>query len=682
MLKLKELRLSGIGRFVDEQIINFESLGNLIQVDGQNENTGGSSGAGKSTIFNALDYLFGINNTPNTILKSRLTDDGINVQGTFDFDGKPLIITRGKKLKIDIDGEIVVGSSKIAEEKLDEILAIPRELFRPMLHKRQKEGGFFLKMTPKDINDFLTNCLGLSDFKAKIEVVENKIKELNEKKLRASGNVESTSAALKATQDAVLALGPGPTKDVSQATILELKEKMEKSTKEWALLSAQHKLESETLELQRPNISSSHFNRDTLEILEKECADLERNINSINFTEKERQNKAKLEFSRLDAQIAKCTNSISKGDLATKKAAEIAEQIKMIRTGSCYTCNQPWHNTGKEEQLLKELSVYKQEIQGSIIAKQELSELSRKAEELIPNMDARDTAAEILPFARKLYDLNAQLLIERQKEKEHQNTETAKNRKEQSRYIDLQARLKEKHFRESEVVKGQLEIDCRAFESAVNRFKAYEDSRNRHENSLSSLRAQERSYSQKHDTFLLELHSIANELVVAEELKRAMKSYLSCSFDDALETISENATRLIRNIPNMANATIQLEGVRTTQDGKIKEEVNAVIHMDGEENVDIRSLCGGERTSTDLAIDLSVIELIESRANKGIDIFVLDEPFVGLDTVCIEMALEVLKNSNLSKKLIIVDHNPEVKQMVESRLVVVRSGATSKIMQS
>ena len=117
MLKLKKLHLSGIGRFVEEQTINFESLGNLVQVDGVNNNTKGSSGAGKSTIFHALDYLFGISDKPNTVLKSRLTDSGISVQGEFDFDGKSLIISRGKKLTIYLDGVVTTSSSKLSEEE-------------------------------------------------------------------------------------------------------------------------------------------------------------------------------------------------------------------------------------------------------------------------------------------------------------------------------------------------------------------------------------------------------------------------------------------------------------------------------------------------------------------------------------------------------------------------------------
>ena len=111
----------------------------------------------------------------------------------------------------------------------------------------------------------------------------------------------------------------------------------------------------------------------------------------------------------------------------------------------------------------------------------------------------------------------------------------------------------------------------------------------------------------------------------------------------------------------------------------MKEEVNAVISMDGEVGIPIKSLSGGERSSVDLAVDLAVIDFVESESAKGIDVFILDEPFTGLDTVSIEMALEVLKNSNSKKKLIVVDHNPEVKEMVSNRLVVVREGTTSSI---
>ena len=73
MIKLLSLTFNNIRCFTTEQTVVFEGRDKLIQVDGKNNNTGGSSAAGKSTVFMALDYLLGINDISVTILQSRLT---------------------------------------------------------------------------------------------------------------------------------------------------------------------------------------------------------------------------------------------------------------------------------------------------------------------------------------------------------------------------------------------------------------------------------------------------------------------------------------------------------------------------------------------------------------------------------------------------------------------------------
>ena len=49
MITLKSLRIKNIGRFVTEQLLTFDGMGNLVQADGENKNTGGSSGSGWET---------------------------------------------------------------------------------------------------------------------------------------------------------------------------------------------------------------------------------------------------------------------------------------------------------------------------------------------------------------------------------------------------------------------------------------------------------------------------------------------------------------------------------------------------------------------------------------------------------------------------------------------------------
>ena len=136
---------------------------------------------------------------------------------------------------------------------------------------------------------------------------------------------------------------------------------------------------------------------------------------------------------------------------------------------------------------------------------------------------------------------------------------------------------------------------------------------------------------------------------------------------------------ILSNIPNMANASIYFETAKETKDGKIKEEVTGIINMDGENEFPINSLSGGERTSIDLAVDLAVIDLIESKVGKGINLFLLDEPFVGLDSVSCLSALELLKSIDSNKKIIIVDHNPEVKESISDKILVKRDGVSSEI---
>ncbi|NJO48076.1 MAG: hypothetical protein HC840_00005, partial [Leptolyngbyaceae cyanobacterium RM2_2_4] len=256
MLKLKGLRLSGVGRFVEPQDVNFEELGNLIQVDGENHNTGGSSGSGKSTIFNALDYLLGLNDLPTTVLQSRLTKDPISVRGEFDYDGKPLLITRNKRgLIIDLDNQVIEGSSKLAEEKLDEILGMPRDLFRKILHKRQKEGGFFLDFTPKKMYEFLTDALNLAAERKKLEKVEAKLKDLEISKNSRQSAILQAQSSLKAMQEAILGLGLAPVRDIHQSVILELKGKYDGSTKKYKEVEESHKAETQGLEATRPQTS-------------------------------------------------------------------------------------------------------------------------------------------------------------------------------------------------------------------------------------------------------------------------------------------------------------------------------------------------------------------------------------------------------------------------------------------
>src|SRR5271168_5262968 len=136
MIKLKSLKFKNVGRFTSEQFIDFTVFPDLIQVDAVNANTGGSSGSGKSTVFYVLLWVMGLDTLPTTILQSRLTNGHIEGIVELDWDGKNVTIKRGRKLSVTVEGQSeITGSSKLAEEELDKIYGIKRNLLKVLLLK-------------------------------------------------------------------------------------------------------------------------------------------------------------------------------------------------------------------------------------------------------------------------------------------------------------------------------------------------------------------------------------------------------------------------------------------------------------------------------------------------------------------------------------------------------------------
>jgi DNA repair exonuclease SbcCD ATPase subunit len=732
MLKLKKLTLGGIATFVDRQTVYFDRLGHLIQFDGENRNTGGSSGAAKSSVFNALDYLLGVNDLPTTVLQSRHTKEKIFVEGEFDWDGKNVIITRAAKLAIDVDGNITTGSSDLTEELLDKILGMPRKVFRKILHKRQKEGGFFLEFTPKETYTFLTDAMDLSAERKKLEKVEAKLSELEKSKVSKETAVTSLQSSVKATQESILALGLAPIRDIHQAVILELKTKMDASAGALIKVQEDHKSTNELLDSQRPILIPNPIletaeqlpqpvleeatlnNQDIIATLESQIATLAQEINDLRQAEADRIKKVTTAIQERKLTLSvlshKCTISVTAKDEAVKLAGE----IKKIRDAICPTCEQSWITETakvKETELLNRLAQFKIQIQEGVTAENSIeitkSEIELLEKELIPqglaaisvkiddsaryNSQINEEKAKANAYKAEISIKNAEILKNHTEKQKVINNEVSnrnagiladisiRNKAASDEYQFKVTAVRETQARELDQARGQADVDRRAFEAAANKLKAFTDYLARYESSLKAMKEQETNYLASLATAEAELAKLLQEILMAEELRKAVKLFISISFDGALESIGDAATRIIRCVPTMVSATIQLEGQKETKDGKIKEEINAVISMNGDIGIPIKSLSGGERSAVDIAVDLAVIEFIEEESAKGIDVFILDEPFTGLGPVEIEPVLELLKNLTSTKKLIIVDHNAEVKEMVSDRLVVVREGNSSTI---
>jgi len=700
MIKIKQLTFENIGRFVSPQSIDFESLSHLVQVDAINELSSGSSGSGKSTIFQAIEFLFGCNDTPASILQSRLTKEKISVSALLEKNGKEFSVSRsGKGLSIQIDGVVTDGSIKLAEEKLQELIGIKPEYLRKMFHKRQGEGGFFLSMRPTESYEFLSDVLGAGAWTKKAELVTDRIKSLSLKRDMAKQSLEMQSHALKRTEDD-LANSKAPEPPVLDETSLNASEAdLSKLTQKLSELKANYQKSRDGYqsELQRELnlVPSPPY---PIAPDRSYVTSLEAKVRALQFKIQTEQRELKEKESSLTLLVSKKENAIKdiEKDRLTLPAIqrnfeEIKEHILRIKDKKCPTCTQNWEG-GQADQTfdsyLNRAKTLKKEIErleclpSADSLNKDLEESKEKltiVKNLIKNFDTTDldqaqaeaTKAQAeLDEKTKAANNEFAILAEKEKQAKYEIN---------SRYQGLIKQTQD-HFDKEE---AELSGNIRQLTASIGAIKttkaAYEAALSQFEKNLKQLNenkafAYGRVLDQK-----TQLEETEAELEIAELSAKMLKSFVSQLFQDALGDIAHRATAILRRIPNMSTASIQFESFKETKAGTIKAEINAVLSIDNEIGIPIKSLSGGERASVDLAADLAVLDVLELMMGSGLDILALDEPFTGLDSVNKEEILTILSQHCDGKKLIIVDHSEETKALVNDKITVIRKGQYSEV---
>lgn len=683
MLRLRKLVFGNIGRFVKKQEISFDAFGQLVQFNGSNKNTGGSSGAGKSTVFHALDYLLGINDIPTTGLQSRLTKEKLYAEGYFDVNGTELVVKRSKSggLSIKFGDEEVSGNVKLAEERLEQIIGIPKTLFKKMVHKKQKEGGFFLNLTAKQSYEFLMDALGLNGLNNKTIKIDAEIKEIINRITQLGHAIDALTNSIDEFEE-LLEFHKEPTCDIKPEEIEENQKIIDKWKKELADMEA--KLNSEIAALDKPGKPEVTVEANPeIANLEQKLAEIEHAKKDKIFQYNKQVTNAQEARSAVESKLKEIPFHKEKMNSLIEDMKKQMEEKKHLEENKCPTCSQKW--TGDE--VFHKINVITSNIEklkNQILEKKALvdeePELSTKLERV------KEIQVKI-ESEHNLDDLNNQIDATKQKITELKSEDKNKASVIENKYLN---ELNEYNTKVNEV-KQKYEQSIKeknALISDTSQVLAVK------QNTLNNFKAAKAEYQEKKDklestikqkkTDLKDAEKQRKdkkyELSVREESKRVLKTYTLQIFQDTLDYIGSYATEILSNIPNMSNSTIYFEGCKENKSGTIKDEVNAIINMDGYNDINIKTLSGGERTAIDLAVDLAVIDMVESKAGKGADFFILDEPFEGLEEINISQCLEVLSQADTNKKIIIVDHNPIAKEMINDSVVVERDGEESVVL--
>jgi DNA repair exonuclease SbcCD ATPase subunit len=676
MLKLKSYSFSGIGRFVEKQTVDLDSRSHLIQIDGENTNTGGSSGAGKSTTVEALAFLLGISDIPSTQLQSRITKSPIWVQG--EFEGG-ITITRSKKdgLTVETTDGIVSGNSQLAEERLDEIIGVDRKLLKTMCYKRQKQGGFFLNLTPKESHEFLVECLDLRQYQDKINTMNEIIKEQYKPR-----KIELTSALFEI-----------------ENTVSQLEDYLKQKEKpvEPVFLTNENEINSNISVLEQAMYGENQKYKDSVaclgskpEIIESEgkyllqgqLDNIGAEILHVKNKMWENDNQREKDIEQMTSALYKVQKKVDDAHNMKLKAIEKEETVKGLReqhnhieAGSCPTCQQNW--TSKESLLELQLAIA--DINSEIdMHKEEVVkiphylQIKEKAETMLKNKRVNPINLEETKILSDLEEKKTNLVQQANDlDKHHLQALNDYNQKE----FTITSLHKE---RENEIMAEITRFQTDLTQMATIK-KSYDDALEAYGRDCEKVKEKVDGFFKEIASKKEELMQIERNVLLSEESIRLIKNYTLRKFQDTLDYVGHRASEIINMIPNMSNSIISFENAKQTKTGSIKNEVNAVINLEGDIKVPIKTLSGGERTSADFAVDLAIGEMIETMTQKGVNFLIIDEGFDGLDSISKIECLEILKTLNTNKKILMVDHSSEVKEMVHDIIRVKRTNEESVI---
>jgi len=678
MIKLLELSFVGIGRFAKIQTIDFRNRGKLIQFDGQNNNTGGSSGSGKSTVFNALNYNLGLSDIPTTVLQSRITKTPISTDGLYEIDGVLVRIKRSKKdgLSLTIGEETISGNIKLAEERLEQLIGIPTKLFKKMIHKKQKEGGFFLKLTAKESFDFLIKVLGLESWTQKIEKIDkdiNVLTTLNEKLISKKEFDEEAIVSLQKVLDSSIK----PTLTVDKEEIKKLSEQIEFIKEKILFIEAERDISISSIS--KPKEQIAQFDDSVLLGYEQLLYEVKQEKQLLMDADKAKR-------SLLQTQLDDFNKQINRIDFLKKDFQKTLEDIKKLKeekdhieSAKCPTCTQNWIGdlaTGKLlfiENQIKDKGAKAYELKLEIDMENTLV-LSKN--EISVQLSAITAFTEV---DTKIFETTSNVMREKNKKQSFFEDIDRQYKSDITQYELDVLNCKNLHNEKIITAKNSLitwENNKKEMETAV---EYYNISLNNYNRSIENLSNSIVENSAKKVLVLEQIEVNKQSIAIANESKRLIKNYTLQIFQESLDYIGEQATQIMSRIPNMSNASIYFEGCKEAKNGNIKDEVNPIVNLDGENEIPFKSLSGGEETAIELAVDLAVIDMIEFKTGKGADFFILDEPFTGLDSINSEKVMYMLTTLDTNKKIIIVDHNESVKAIVNETITIVRDGEESSI---
>lgn len=642
-MKILNIILSNYRSFYGEHSFKLTDRGLcLVMGDNQDEPRMNSNGAGKSTIFDALDWcLFGKEprgDYIDSIINEEAQRDCQAIVNLEDDDGTAIMIKRYRHGGSKPPGlTLIVGGKDLSSLDTDEtqkaverVLGLDREVFHVAVLMGQLDLLRFADAKESEQMPILTKILQLGQIDEWLESV---------KEIRKTGLAELGENERKLGEIAAIISG--------WETQLPL---LDSQSKQWQEERAQKLREAtQALNQHLHNIEE-----------QKKIAAMEARVEASFQQAMTEQRDVVLDLSQFDQKIGlvcdrERTHTSEKARLKYEgtDVRQRLDKFQKLGEGDCPECGQ--------------------KISGEHLA-QQIAQLSQKREEMLKSYAEAETAEAAVIAERRQWEDQKETHRKLHWEADKENfkiMEEIRNQKkgvEEAKAFVAKAQEYVEYLR-SEMAKAQAKPDP-FFEQKTQIEEHITSSRQKHAAFQTGVTAEKEA--QRYYEFWVEGFG-----------PKGLKSYI---LDNRLQEMTDAANHWVRVLTG-GTIWIRFESQTKGRTSKtLSNKLNVRVfryNPDGtvsERNY--RSWSGGEKQRVSLGIDFGLSRLIANRARKQYDLLILDELFRHLDRGGREAVIEMLAHLRQEKNsVIVIDHDETFQGAFENRVMIPKKNRRSTIQE-
>ncbi len=593
----------------------------IVLIDGVNNtpaSTIDTNGTGKSSMLSAIFYsIYGElpSGEKADSLINRNFGKGMMVELYFTISGIDYIIKRGRKKNsltlISGDNDITKGTMKETQNEIEHIVSIPKDVYLSTIYFDGHNSVPFSMLTDKQRKDYLEVLFDVGIYKRAHEQTKLDIVSVKNKLKEYQQEYESLNREIE-NEETVVNQFKSIKLDSSNA-ISDLKERYQKKITEKKSVDYKYK----------ENVEKVKETKDSLnKIIDSNTDD---NYNSIKSSVSSLSEEYNSKVSRLSSEKATIT--------------EKANNIKAMSTSDiCPVCGNKINEEHKKIEVKRLMDVLSPMVE------------KYKSDTIL----LKEKKDELDSLSKQLSSI----------EEKHTELESQKR----SSYSKLQEVIS---FEQSLSIKysqfnSELNQIKESFDRASENESKYDLLIDEHEDKINSLKEKKSKLYKDIDSTSDYEQNLESALIAFSD--KGIKSHVL----DLVTPELNNRVSDYLNFLTGGTITINFSTQTKKSDGEMSDKFDIKVTNNGSDT-SYESLSSGEQRRVDIAISLTLQDILMSKSDTNSNVLIYDELFESLDAVGAESVVELLKKRlDTVDTIFVVTHNENLKPLFSETITAIK----------